>query len=74
MKKDQQAFAVTNSIEFKKTSTHMCSRRKMEGLNKVANPRIHLVRRKKSQGTVRQSLSSMWFELISPSGLQFFDV
>ena len=29
VKKDQQAFAVTNSIEFKMTSTHMCSRTKV---------------------------------------------
>ena len=36
MKEEQQAFAVTNSIEFKMTSTHMCSRRKMGSLNKVA--------------------------------------
>ena len=29
VKKDQQGFAVTNSIEFKMTSTHMCSRNKV---------------------------------------------
>ena len=39
MKKDQQAFAVTNSIEFNLTSTHMWFQEKKVGnLNKVAEP------------------------------------
>ena len=75
VKKDHQAFAVTNSIEFKEviTSTHMCSRKK-ENLNKAAESTSSLIRGIRSQGKVRQTLSSKWFELISPSRLQFFDV
>ena len=58
---------MTNSIEFKEviTSTHMCSRRK-ENLNKVAESSDSLPKGTRSQGKVRQTLSSRWFELISP--------
>ena len=36
VKKDQQAFAVTNSIEFKMTSTRSVPGEKMGSMNKVA--------------------------------------
>ena len=74
VKKDQQAFAATNSIEFKMTSTHVLHEKKWEAWTSSLNPRIQLTRRIRSQGRVRQTLSSMWFELVSPSWLQFFDV
>ena len=64
VKKDHEAFAVTNSIEFKEviTSTHLCSRKK-ENFNKASESTDSLTRGMKSQGKVRQTLSSRWFEL-----------
>ena len=65
VKKDQQAFAVTNSIEFKMTSTHMFQE-KMGSLSKAAESTDSSTKGTRSHGRVRQTLSSRWFEFISP--------
>ena len=66
-RKNHQAFAVTTSIEFKEviTSTHLRSRKK-ENVNKAAESTDSLTKGIRSQGKVGQTLSSKWFELISP--------
>ena len=48
--KDQQAFAVTNSIEFKNTWIRKCSRKNCETWARLLNPRIHLTKGTKVSG------------------------
>ena len=74
VKKDQQAFAVTNSIEFKKHVDTQVFQEKMCNLNKAAKSTDSIDKGNKVSGKVLQTLSSIWFELTSPSTLQFFDV